>query len=449
MAEQRGFALHPEAAKAFNAAAARLAVALRSAAPSTQARTLTGSAAHLPVAAQIGRTDLQGALEQRLVAEDRVLFAEDERSYQLDAEGAVDFRRIVRSVAMNKDIADVCDEEFVQDSLIRWLQRAGDGAPAEDWIAALCSELAREARQHKFRVPLVGVHIEAPFALGPWTISYFTEQDIDAAARLVPDERYRALAREKYARHYQGKVCVEGQVTAVPSRAKSAAMEAAAAVVRGLQFVHPAAFDIGLNSSLGTYDCRRPHIEHVLFQRGSAFAASSRIATSEQQAVDLMIDRHTFGIMMQAGLGAVSAFLGAEKHSSLHEKAWVALEVFASGVASTAPRDRLIGALVAVETLLLGDTQGIQRALGQRMATLVASSFAERKALIRDLAVAYQLRSGFLHHGREVAQNRDALNRFVRSARDVIHHCLISTSFATERDLIEHLDDGLLGEKES
>jgi hypothetical protein len=286
--------------------------------------------------------------------------------------------------------------------------------------------------------------IEKPFRLGPYVITYFSRQDIEDRVSQVPDE-HRANARRKFQQHYQGKVCVEGCVTAVPSRAESFALEAAEDVVRGLRFVHPAAVDIAQSCRLDVYDCKRPRIPHVVLKTASGSRSSSGIEPTDR-GIDLVLKREELQLLADMGLGAVDRYLNTPTATPLNEAAWGALGIFARGVDSPLWRDRLINALVAAETLLLSNsTEPIQRSLGQRIAVLLGGTLADKRQVIDDIGEAYKARSAFIHHGEDMAESREPLSRAVAACREVVHYCLAARDVATKQDLIRRLDDQLLG----
>lgn len=312
------------------------------------------------------------------------------------------------------------------------------------WLELLRTELADAVQETVFRVPLVGVVIESPLSLGPYLLTWFSQQDIEERVSRAPME-HQATVRQKYQRHYQGKVCVEGRITAVPSKAEAFALEAAEDVVRGLRLVHPAAVDVGQASRLDVYDCKRSRTPHVLLKTPSGSRTRSGIEPTDR-GVDLVLSSADLQLLADVGLRAVDRFLSTREPTKLNEAAWGALDIFGRGVDSPQWRDRLIGALVAAETLLLANsTEPIQRSLGQRIAVLLGGTLADKRKIIDDIESAYKARSAFIHHGEDVADARESLSRAVAACREVVHYCLATSKFATKQDLIRHLDDQLLG----
>lgn len=443
-------ALHPEAAKAFEARASKIHAGIQRAAPTPLTGSLIGSAAHLPVAGTIGPDDFVDPRRAVRSVEDaagelvELVFAGTRGVYQLRGEAAVEVSRLARAASTRNEIRAVCDATFVKNSLVRWLQDSAEANTPQSWVEVLRTDLADAVIETTFRVPLVGIVIEEPFRLGPYVITYFSQQDIEDRVSQVPEE-HRAIVRQKWQKHYQGKVCVEGCVTAVSSKAKSFALQAAEDVIRGLQFVHPAAVDIAQSSRLDVYDCKRPRIPHMVLKAGSGWRSASGLHPADR-GVDLVLRRGELQLLAEVGLGAVDQYLNTPTPTQLNEAGWGALGIFARGVDSLLWRDRLINALVAAETLLLSNsTEPIQRSLGQRIAVLLGGTLAEKRQVIDDIDDAYKARSAFIHHGEDVAVSPEPLSRAVAACREVVHYCLGARDVGTRQDLIRRLDDQLLG----
>jgi hypothetical protein len=197
--------LHPEAQKALDARATALLQLLeKSAAPLPQAAIkLVGSAAHVPVQHQLTAEDI---LEPMRVVEGRdpttnelveLTIRHGDVLYKLGREGTTTLRNLARSAAFRPELRDICDAHFVQDSLVRWLDDAAvAGTPSVAWVSALSDALRGAVQETNFRVPLAGIAIEQPFKVGPWTVTYFSRDDIDALSRSTPERAPSSDATE-------------------------------------------------------------------------------------------------------------------------------------------------------------------------------------------------------------------------------------------------------------
>jgi len=139
------FALHPEAAKAFESRASKILAAIERSAPTPLAGSLIGSAAHLPIAAHIGPDELVDPHRAVRSAEDaagelvELAFAGKRGVYQLRGEAAAEVSRLARAVSARNEIRDVCDATFVKNSLVQWLQDSAESKTPKNWVEVLAS----------------------------------------------------------------------------------------------------------------------------------------------------------------------------------------------------------------------------------------------------------------------------------------------------------------------
>ncbi len=445
------YLLHEKAAEAFNVRAVEISTAVSGSNPVSreQRAPLVGSAAHRPIAAELTSRDIISALRYttrsdpvsgELVGVD---FFAANGVIRVEGPIARKISALSRDVVARSELRDVCDAEFVQGALLDWL--VGEDRDRQgSWSDALLAKVAASVASMTFRVPLAGVDIEAPFEIGPYRLNFFTSADIERMLLHAPEE-VRERAKQKYQRTFQGRVCVEGDVTAVYSRATTAALNAAEDVVRALRFVHAAAFDIGVRCGLGVYGRVVQSGYEVAFVTDKGYRRASG-SDWPHDGGELFIPQREIPLFLQGGLAAVMAYLAASSHSALQDEAWSALNIFCRGVELGPWRDRLINSLVSAETLMLAnETEPVQRSLGQRMATLLGGSLEQKKKLVDDLKFAYAARSGFMHHGedRYSHADRERLSNVLLACHEVVHFCL-KTPTPTKQELIRKIDDALL-----
>ena len=137
--------------------------------------------------------------------------------------------------------------------------------------------------------------------------------------------------------------------------------------------------------------------------------------------------------------------LASVERTELEEAAINAVSIFARGVVSPAPQDRILHALTAVESLLLtGETEPIVHRLGLRMAFINGRSIEERLTFIEDLHIGYRLRSRSVHHGLAPTEV-PAMNRLVQVCWRTVFLILLATdTYKTKDAMIRALDDRVL-----
>jgi len=105
---------------------------------------------------------------------------------------------------------------------------------------------------------------------------------------------------------------------------------------------------------------------------------------------------------------------------------------------------KIVFVTAALESLLLKDShEPIQKNLGERMAFLIGSNLAERKDVVSNVEAFYDIRSRFVHHGREVSStDTEIVDKFFVNAWFCLTRLLPQVSqYATKSFLIDTLED--------
>ena len=123
----------------------------------------------------------------------------------------------------------------------------------------------------------------------------------------------------------------------------------------------------------------------------------------------IVISRESFPRQWADGkLRILHEFLSLQKPTAFQQHLLRALLIYTRQRLSSDPVEKLIFAFSGVETMLLGGDEkiGIRFALKKRMAAFLAGTKEYRDHIARIVNDAYNLRSGFLHHGKELAERR-------------------------------------------
>jgi len=160
---------------------------------------------------------------------------------------------------------------------------------------------------------------------------------------------------------------------------------------------------------------------------------------------NFVVNREVLNFLQQSGFSIANQLLCKIKPNDLEQRCLEAISHFAHGVASVAPQDRLIHALVAVESLLLADpSEPVQSNLGNRVALLVSPKLGDRKKAKRDFLKGYALRSRFVHHGIK-PDNVEIANCVLSLCWTALSAVLRNTiKFKSKKALLDGLDNMLL-----
>jgi hypothetical protein len=363
----------------------------------------------------------------------------------LTGEPVEKLREIATKIATRPELRSVCSVRYVERHLAGWVERARLAPEkvlplTEDLLEAL----GRDVKPVTVLVPLDGLHIARAFQLGKVYLDYFTSADIDRMVGSNKDGDVAARYRERLTREYLGRVYAIYECEAEEGLAQALAFEECEQALNVLRFLDDASHDVRARCFIGRYGQVSPGRRNVFFERHGGAGPQLSQATERTLATREMLDAEFFEEMAKP-LAAANRILASDARTQLEEDAINAVSLFARGVVSPAPQDRILHALTAVESLLLlGETDPIVHRLGLRMAFINGRSLEERRTLIEDLSVGYRLRSRFVHHGLTPTEI-PAMNRLVQACWRTVFLVLLATdSYKTREEMIQALDDRVL-----
>jgi len=283
------------------------------------------------------------------------------------------------------------------------------------------------------------------FDLGGLHFDYFKKSQFDemfAEAGLDNDVLKGYV--EKLRREYQGRVYAEYRCRAVEGCAEELAFHQTDRVLDIMRMFDVAAFEIRAQCCLGRLGQVPPARTYVFRLTDEAGLLLSQ-GTEHPIRKALGISAELLRRIKDTGIAIAWELVQKDSLTDLEERALEAVSHFAHGVAVATAQDRLLHALVAVESLLMrNDNEPIQSKLGPRVALLTKPGLEGRKQAIHDLADGYRLRSAFVHHGVRPDDVQIA-NRLLQLCWDAVSSVMYATRKFNSKDaLLNHLDDELL-----
>jgi hypothetical protein len=450
---ENSFSLPPQARTHFDREAESLITALQPLPTPSQTPLPGGSLVHIPIAAHLTDDDLLSPVEVSRIdwlGRFRGLEVHGPDIHEfLPEQAAQQLERMADDVASRRQLRACCGTSYVVRHLSNWVRRRRLGEPADSsWTADLLASLARDVTDRTILIPLEGIQITTPFELGQVSFDYFTETAIDEMLRFVPQENLQI--RDDWKRNYQGRVYTRYRCTAESMQAEELAAYHTDKALEILLLADFAAIDIRARSLIGRMGQVAPAQRHAFQMTPHGDLRLSRGAERAAGVIEFRVDEQLLSIMRQPGIGMADQLLRKTQPTDLERHGLEAISHFAHGVASPARQDRLIHALVAVESLLLRDqNEPIQARLGHRIALLTASTLEERRQAVDDFHKGYALRSQFVHHGAKLTEV-DLANRVLLLCLNAVDAVMRMTlSFTTKAALLNHLDDEMLAPRSS
>jgi hypothetical protein len=257
---------------------------------------------------------------------------------------------------------------------------------------------------------------------------------VDAQAQLALDEERREL---------QGFAAATVRLHAEPRRASEVASEEAERALAMLRFFSPAnrlPEMVSYCTLLG-----KEHIEEtkeLVVQDGRVITYS--VGSTNSASPFWALDNRFIEEIGNAGLVVLSDLLRQEKRTEFQEALLDSLRLYSKCALAKNPADKLVAILVALESLLLKDSnESIQQNLAERMAFLFEASVTERREMKAKVLKAYGLRSSFIHHGRDITTDEmDALREFMMVAWTSFYALIwFAHTFKTKAEMFDHIEE--------
>jgi len=444
----------PQEAKAhFDQKANSLIAELRPLPVRNHSQQLRGSLAHQPVAGHLRDVDFIGRVECNYangLGGFRGFEIHGDSIHEfLPEEAAKNLEKITDKIARRRELRSYCSLVYVREHLVGWVRRRRLQEPADDsWTTDLLSCLKNDVYEQTILIPLQGIQITIPFTLGQVSFDYFTESSIEAMQPEVPEKNHPILIenRERNRKRYQSCVYAKFQCTSEKIHAENLAIDHTNKVLEILKLFDYAALEIRAQCSLGRMGQITPALTHC-FRKLTNGRLLLHKGIDRLYTRQFIVDEQLLHILHQTGIGIASKLLIKTQLTDLEKRSLAALSHYAHGVSSSSLQERIIHALVAVESILHKDAnEPVQSLLAYRIALLSTSKLEYRKQATIDLRKGYKLRSQFVHHGiKPDPDDVDTANRVLLLCWNTIDAVMeLTKKFDTKQALLDSLEDELL-----
>jgi hypothetical protein len=438
--------VHREAMRRFSELAEVVRRSLMPAPPPPPSRPLRGSLAHTPKKGEIKLGEnsqpwFEFAADPDTGHYSALVIHSLHYHLAVSPEGIEALARLVSDVTRRAELRDLCSAEYVQSSIVNWLQ-AAQTAEARPWSDVLIEGLQRDVRTCRVLVPLQGIAIEEEFSVGAVRFGFFTREYFEPLCAGGTDEDAK-IARRRFER-YAGAVYACVECHAEPARARERTLEEVERVLGLLRFFDYAALDVSAPCGIGRMGAVNPRRECFFVERDGHLNAFSERAGRQDRPVNLSgphLQR-----LMSSGLSRIDQLLRATDRTELQDAALNAMALFTAGLLSSNSAHRLMHALTAVESLLLKNyNEPIMASFVVRAAFVAGKTIEARRDIVSDLRRAYEVRSSFVHHGENPpADSVEVANKAVRHCWVVVLELLLEARWKTRADLLGALENRLL-----
>jgi hypothetical protein len=158
--------------------------------------------------------------------------------------------------------------------------------------------------------------------------------------------------------------------------------------------------------------------DYVMMQKDSGRVSLGTHADTRQGYV-WRITPERLALIKRDALDTIIRSMYSGTRTEFQDEVRSALLLYSKSTLRSTPADKLLAILIPMESLLLRtQSEPITDTIATRLAFSVGTGFDERKQIADVTRQAYALRSGYVHHGREIhaLKDLDVLREFMRYA---------------------------------
>jgi hypothetical protein len=397
----------------------------------------------IAVTATLGEKDIIGRIDVGRVdpsgAQVAIEFSHEGQRYGLVGNEYQAVPAVVAMFLKNRDVRARISKKTLEGLVRSWIVKRYVGEINDALAGYALSEFDASISVFRVWVPIDQLYVQSSFQLGSAAITEFSSAIIAKFIADAPTEAIRARAENEYKR-YQGHAAIVVTWEGDRARAREAALQIAESILGALSLLSPAAMHCEVSSAASLWGSKRiRQAASILFVDDKMVGSTKGLlGTSPQSQV---LD-NTRLAQFAPILRDLHVLLMADSSKPLASQLVDALKVYYRGISSPDPAEKLIYVFVALEMILLRDSnEAIQDNMAMRMAFIIGHTIEERRSIIAKVKAGYALRSAFIHHGVQVG-DVTAANEFLNVAWFTLVQLLgAARQHHDQSDLIKALDD--------
>lgn len=328
----------------------------------------------------------------------------------IDGDNYQEVGKISANLIKRQEIRDRIGEDTLVGMIFEWLKDKTSDNPAKHllFIDYLERGIAQKIENIRISIPLINMEIDFVFNVGKVKFEFLKRglfDDIEAKLKerveskeMTEDEFITIAANLR--KDYQGKVVGTINVNAELTKAIEIGEKEIERAIVALKFYSPFALFPRTSAFFGRKGMTWQPLREVLTFTDT-FPIIHQALIGKQNYV-YKIDRHVLDKIRTAGLDKLSGMLVRNDLTEFEDLIFTALFTFNKAISYVDSHEKLIFILSTLEIILLKDSgEPIQISVGQRLGFLTARSIEKRMEAVSLIREAYNIRSNYIHHGRE------------------------------------------------
>ena len=301
--------------------------------------------------------------------------------------------------------------QFVFEEVITWLRGTLEGKRNDTLLGFIAQRCSEEIKRHEIWVPVYRTYSSREFSIGDVQFRTISRSMLDQWYSHIPKEQRKSepgvevfLNRQRST--LQGTMAACVSVDAEPVMASETANAAADDAVALLRFLSEVNWTCRITSHclpIGKENTRTTM--DIAVEEGRIRSIGR--ATVEQGPSAWNVDEARQMPLCTGLLEALHDLASNRTKTGFRSDLYGALQLHARHSVSTEVAHKLVFVVAAAESVFLkNSSEPIQKNLGERMAFLVGETVDERRKVIQNVDEFYKIRSGLIHHGRDVQEDQ-------------------------------------------
>lgn len=352
----------------------------------------------------------------------RYFHVSEDRWLGIDGDNYQEVVKISANLIKRQEIRDHIGQETLLEMIFEWLKdkTSDDSAKHLLFIDYLERSIAQKIENIRLSIPIINMEIDIEFNVGKVRFEFLKRglfDEIEAKLKerveskeITVDELKTIVASLR--KDYQGKVVGTINVDAELTKAIEIGEKEIERAIVALKYYSPFALFPWTSAFFGRKGMTWQPLREVL-----TFTDSVPIihqALVGKQSYVFKIDGYVLDKIRAAGLDKLSGMLLKNDLTEFEDLTFNALFTFTKAISYVGFHEKLIFILSALEIVLLKGGEPIQINVGQRLGFLTSMSPEERRKVVSLISEAYDIRSKYIHHGRE-NENYELLNKLQRA----------------------------------
>lgn len=438
------FNLHPDAVKSFNEETERLYKELVYSPICVSKKEGNSFKPDYFISSNLTEKDIVGELKSSTTDwignEIAVFFYYDGKKIGICGENYKKLMKLSENMQRTPQFSPFVSVSFLRNSIFNWMKDKylnKISCSMLDYIIKICE---KEVTVSEIWIPLAQTYIQSEIKIGKITLKSITS-DILNAWMVDKTEKIKKDFIGRYQKELQGLAAATISVFAEPQRANEIAIEEAEKAASILRIFSPGVFHPKIISS-----CTLLGNEHIKIDKTFQIKDEKLLGTTEKMAnihwIPWKLNNEFINAIRKNGLDTLSNVLLQEGKSEFQNQVLSSLFIYSQSALAVDVEDKLIYVLVAVESILLRDSnEPIQQNIGERMAFLLENVADKRKTIIKNVKEVYAVRSKFIHHGQTIDEI-ESITTFMSSAYRFFMVLIMNINkFKNKLELIEKIEE--------